>query len=287
MPTIEEMLAGVPLFEPLDPPTRSALAARVDVERYPAGKVVFSRGDPGESMYVVLTGEVQISVKNDTGETIVVERAQAGDFFGEISLLDRGPRTATALVIKDLEAAVVDRGDLEALIEARPDAAYMFLTAMGKRLRETARLLRGTASRNVNEEDEDRRTPVMKIADWISEFSGSLPFLFIHCVIFFAWIILNSGPLSRTALGGFDPFPYGLLTMVVSLEAIILSVFVLLSQNRQVARERVRNDIEYHVNLRAELEVAHLHETLDHMNAEILGRLSELERAVGASPPKR
>jgi len=127
----------------------------------------------------------------------------------------------------------------------------------------------------------------MKVADWISEFSGSLPFLFMHCGIFFVWIILNTGPLAHSSIGGFDPFPYGLLTMVVSLEAIILSVFVLLSQNRQVARERVRNDIEYQVNLRAELEIAHLHETLDHMNAEILARLSAIERTVGGTVSKR
>jgi CRP/FNR family cyclic AMP-dependent transcriptional regulator len=281
------MLSGVPLFEPLDAATREELAKRVDVEKHAAGKVIFSRGDPGESMYVVLSGEVEITVKNDTGETMVLERAQPGDFFGEISLLDLGPRTATAKAVSDLEAVVVDRGDLDELLKVRPDSAQMFLTAMGKRLRETARLLRGSASRNVNEEEEDRRTSVMKVADWISEFSGSLPFLFLHCGIFFVWIALNVGPLGRSSIGGFDPFPFGLLTMVVSLEAIILSVFVLLSQNRQVARDRVRNDIEYQVNLRAELEVSHLHEKLDQMNADLLAHLATLERAVGASPSKR
>jgi uncharacterized membrane protein len=128
----------------------------------------------------------------------------------------------------------------------------------------------------------------MKVADWISEFSGSLPFLFIHCGIFFVWIVLNAGPLAKVeTLGGWDPFPFGLLTMVVSLEAIILSVFVLLSQNRQVARDRVRNDIEYQVNLRAELEVSHLHEKMDQMNADLLARLEKIERAVGASPSRR
>jgi len=116
-------------------------------------------------------------------------------------------------------------------------------------------------------------------ADWISDFSGSLPFLFIHCGLFFVWIILNTGPLARTPLGGWDEFPYGLLTMCVSLEAIILSVFVLLSQNRQVARDRVRNDIEYEVNLKAELEIAHLHEKFDHLHAELLDRLSTLEKS--------
>jgi uncharacterized membrane protein len=152
------------------------------------------------------------------------------------------------------------------------------LTATGKRLREASRQLRHAASRDINLEVEDTRTTVMKMADWISEFSGSLPFLFIHCVLFGLWIALNTGPLAGTSVGGWDPFPYGFLTMCVSLEAIILSVFVLLSQNRQVARDRTRNDIEYQVNLKAELEIAHLHEKIDEMNAELLDRLTKLER---------
>ncbi len=98
------------------------------------------------------------------------------------------------------------------------------------------------------------------------------------------WIILNSGPLSRTEIGGFDPFPYGLLTMVVSLEAIILSVFVLLSQNRQVARERVRNDIEYEVNLKAELEVAELHQKVDVLREDLLSRLETIQRGSRSGP---
>jgi uncharacterized membrane protein len=118
----------------------------------------------------------------------------------------------------------------------------------------------------------------MKVADWISEFSGSLEFLFIHCGIFFVWIVMNVGPIGRSRVGGWDAFPFGLLTMCVSLEAIILSVFVLLSQSRQVARERVRNDIEYDVNLKAELEIAHLHEKFDHLHSELLARLEVLQK---------
>ena len=97
-------------------------------------------------------------------------------------------------------------------------------------------------------------------------------------MLFFIWIILNTGPLANTPIGGWDAFPYGLLTMCVSLEAIILSVFVLLSQNRQVARDRVRNDIEYEVNVKSELEIAHLHEKFDHLHVELLERLSTLEK---------
>ena len=278
--TNADMLAEVPLFSLLDEQERSTLAERIDLVQVAKETTLFQRGDPGDSLYIVKAGEVQIFFKNDTGHTIVLETAKPGDFFGEISLLDGGARTASARVTEDLEALVVDRGDLDELFRLRPAAAMDLMTATGKRLRETTRLLRGTASRNINEATEDRRTKVMKVADWISDFSGSLPFLFIHIGVFFVWIVLNVEPLAKTPAGGFDPFPFGLLTMWVSLEAIILSVFVLLSQNRQVARDRVRNDIEYDVNLRAELEIAHLHEKVDRMTADILGRLASIEKSV-------
>jgi uncharacterized membrane protein len=175
----------------------------------------------------------------------------------------------------------VDRDDIEQFLNACPSAALELLAATGRRLRETARLLRRTASRNVNEETEDKRSMVQRSADWISDFSGSLEFLFIHVGVFFAWIVLNVNPLAKTSFGGFDPFPFGLLTMSVSLEAIILSVFVLLSQSRQVARDRVRNDIEYEVNLKAELEVAQVLEKVDRLYEEHGRRLQKIERALG------
>jgi uncharacterized membrane protein len=281
MPTRTELLADIPLFSLLDERERATLAERLDDAKFPAGSSIFEAGDPGESMYIVVSGEVDIFFRNNTGRQVTVETATAGHFFGELSLLDGEPRSASARATKDVEALVVDRGDLDDFLRTRPEAALDLLAATGRRLRESANLLRHTASRDINEVEEDRRTTVMKTADWISEASGSLPFLFIHCGIFFVWIVVNVGPLGRAFFGGWDPFPFGLLTMVVSLEAIILSVFVLLSQNRQVARDRVRNDVEYDVNLKAELEVAELHKKLDHLQGEVLARLVRIERSVG------
>jgi uncharacterized membrane protein len=230
---------------------------------------------------VVRSGEVELWLTNDVGERVILEKARAGDFFGELSLLDGGPRTASATAVEDVEALVIDRDDLDAFLTRHPPAALDLLAATGKRLRESARLLRHPAAKDINEEEEDRRTAVMRAADWISEFSGSIPFLLLHCVFFFLWIIVNVGPLARTGIGGWDPYPFGLLTMAVSLEAIILSVFVLLSQNRQVARDRVRNDIEYRVNLKAELEVAALHGKIDDMQTALFARLGRIEKRVG------
>jgi CRP/FNR family cyclic AMP-dependent transcriptional regulator len=281
MPTRSDILAEIPLFSLLDEQERGALAERLDEVTLPAGTTIFQTEQPGDALYVVRSGEVEIFFNNDTGHRILLETATAGHFFGELSLLDGGPRQASAVVTKDVEMLVVDREDLEQFLQKRPAAALDLLAATGRRLRETNKILRHTASRDANEVDEDTRTPVMKTADWISDFSGSLPFLFIHCILFFMWIILNTGPLAHTILGGWDPFPYGLLTMVVSLEAIILSVFVLLSQNRQATRERVRNDIEYQVNLKAELEVAELHKKLASVHVDVLERLARLEKTSG------
>jgi len=224
----------------------------------------------------VRSGLVEMFVKDHTGEKILLTTASPGDLFGELSLLDNGPRAATAVALEDTDLLVLDRGDLLLFLRRKPDAALDLMTVMGQRLRRSDELLRGRVSRNANEEIEDKRTAIEKSADWIAEFSGSIPFLFIHVLIFAVWVIWNSIP----RLNPFDPFPFGLLTMVVSLEAIILSVFVLLSQNRQVIKDHIRSDIEYEINLKAELEVAHLHEKFDHLHADLNLRLHNIEKSL-------
>ena len=271
-----ELLAEVPLFQLLSEDERNLLATELDLVRYGAGEIVFVTGDPGDSMYVIRKGEVEVFFKDDTGAKVVLETMGPGDFFGELSLLDSGPRTASAVVTRDVEALRVDRRDLDKLLKLQPGSALELLTAMGRRMRVTAELLRHTASRNVNQEVADQRSAIQKAADWIAAASGSIAFLMLHCVGFAGWIAVNLGLIPGVEI--FDPYPFGLLTMAVSLEAIILSVFVLLSQNRQVAKDRVRSDVEYDVNLKAEMEIAHLHEKIDRMTTEVLTRLAKLEK---------
>ncbi|HSS78474.1 MAG TPA: DUF1003 domain-containing protein [Thermoanaerobaculia bacterium] len=282
MPTDAALLAGVPFFQYLDDDEREVLAQQLDAVSLPAGQLVFQVNDPGGTMFVIRQGSVEVFFKDDTGERIVLETPGPGEVFGELSFLDGGGRSASVVVIEDLEALAVDRNDLEHLFRIHPEAGLDVITAMGNRLRRTVQLLRHTASRNVNLEVADSRSQVEKVADWIAAFSGSITFLMIHVVIFAVWILLNVDWLPGWKPPMFDPFPFGLLTMVVSLEAIILSVFVLLSQNRQASKERIRGDIEYEVNLKAELEIAHLHEKMDRLHEEALGRLDELQRLVRA-----
>src|SRR5262249_20147073 len=258
VPTDAALLQEVPFFQLMDEQERTALAGVLDVVRVPANQVVFHYNDPGDALYIIRAGSVEIFVTDDTGKRIVLETAAAGDYFGEISLLDRGPRTASVVATQDLEALRLDGPDREQFLNRYPSAGLDMLAVMGRRLRASAEQLRHTASRNVNEEMEDRRTIVQKSADWIAEFSGSMTFLVLNAAIFLVWIVVNTDLVPHVP--AFDPFPFGLLTMAVSLEAIFLSIFVLISQNRMAAKDRIRADIEYDVNLKAELEVAHLHQ---------------------------
>jgi CRP/FNR family transcriptional regulator, cyclic AMP receptor protein len=273
MSTTADVLAEVPMFQLLDDNERVILAERVDVVPLDEGKVLFQYGDPGDWMVIIKSGRVELSVKTKTGDKLFLEIAEAGDFFGEISLLDPGPRTATATVLEAGEAIIVDRGDLQELLQLKPQAAQSLLTATGKRLRHSQQILRNTAARNLNEVPRVKGNLIMRAADAVAGFSGSLTFLVLHIFLFSIWIICNVGVLP---FGGFDTYPFSLLTMVVSLEAIMLSTLLLFSSNREADRERVRSDIEYEVNLKAELQIQHLHEKVDNIHSEMLRRLDAL-----------
>ena len=275
-------LEGVEFFELLNGEDRRALAEVVDLVRLNEGETLFRAGEPGESLYLVRSGEVELFIQDNVGQKITLDTAAPGDFFGEIALLDAGPRTATAVALGEAELIELDRDDLLLLFERKPDAALHMLAAMGRMTRKADALLRQRVSRNVNEEVEERATLVQRVADWLAWFSGSMFFLLIHAVWFGAWIALNVGVVNLPGLSGFDPFPFGLLTMIVSLEAIFLSTFVLISANRQAEKEKVRADVEYDVNIKAEMEVAYLHDKADRLHEEMLRRFSHLEKLIAA-----
>jgi uncharacterized membrane protein len=279
MPCDARTLAEVELFEHLNDDDRANLAGVIDLRKLAAGDTLFQVGEPGESLYVVRTGEVELFIKDTAGQRIPLAIVGAGEVFGELALLDRSPRTATAVALADTELFELDRDDLLLLFRTSPAAALRLLAAMGRMTRKADELLRTRVSRNANEEAEENVGTLQHIADWISWFSGSMWFLLINAVWFIVWIAVNTLPLGVPA---FDPYPFGLLTMIVSLEAIFLSCFVLISQNRQAEKDRVRSDIEYEVNIKAELEVAHLHEKTDRIHAEMLEHFIRLEKTLAA-----
>jgi len=268
------MLARNELFEQLTEEDRAQLAKVVDRRELAAGTTLFQAGEPGESLFVVSAGEVELFIKDTAGQKIVLTVARDGEIFGELALLDRGARTATAIALVDTELLELDRDDLLLLFQKTPEAAVRLLAAVGHMTRRADELLQTRVSRNVNIEVEENLSTLQKIADWIAWFSGSMPFLLINLIWFGAWIIVNT---FRLGIPAFDPYPFGLLTMIVSLEAIFLSCFVLISQNRQAEKDHVRSDVEYEVNIKAELEVAHLHEKTDRIYTEMLERFLAIE----------
>jgi uncharacterized membrane protein len=239
------------------------------------GQIIFNAGELGDSMYIVWSGEVELFVKDTAGQKIVLTTAEPNDLFGELSMLDERPRSATAMALENTELLLLDREDLLLLFQKQPDAALNMLAALSTMLRKVDRLLQTRVSRNVNEEMEEKLPTLQRVADWIAWFSGSMQFLIINGLWFLVWIVINTMPVG---VDQFDPFPFGLLTMIVSLEAIFLSCFVLISQNRQAAKDKIRSDVEYDVNIKAELEIAHLHEKVDHIHEQLLEKFAEFEK---------
>jgi len=216
-----------------------------------AGETLFNAGDFGESMYIVNWGEIELYIKDTTGQKIVLKIAEADDIFGEISMLDNRPRSATAKALMRTELFILDRDDLLLLFQKKPDAGLNMLAAMSTMLRDADDLLRTRVSKNVNEEMEEKLTTLERISDWIAWFSGSMQFLILNGIWFMVWIAIN---IVNLGLQLFDPFPFGLLTMIVSLESIFLSLFILMSQNRSSLHQDQRNHLDLQINLLAEDE---------------------------------
>jgi len=266
------LLADLPLFAALGPEELALLSEAVDLRELQPGESMFKAGDPGEALYIVASGEIEISVVDRAGQKIVLTGRHRGDVFGELAMLDAGPRTATATAIVPTELLELDRSDLLLLVTKKPEAALHLLGAMGAMTRKADLLLRTRVARNVQDEIEDQRSFLEKLTDWIARFSGSMTFLLLNASWFALWIYLNvSGKAS------FDPYPFGFLTMVVSLEAIILSILVLLAQNRQAAKDHIRDDVEYDINVKAELEIAHLHQKVEELTDQFRHRLNRIE----------
>jgi uncharacterized membrane protein len=268
-------LEGVELLRTLTGEDRRALAATMDVHPAAKGAVLFRQGDAGDSLFIVRSGLIELYVQDHAGQEIVLHHAGEGEVFGELSLLDGRPRTAAARVVDEGELLVLERDDLIALVKRSPELALDILAMMSRETRRADELLRARVTRNVNEEAQEQMTPLQRAADLIAEFSGSMGFLMMNAVWFVIWIALNTMHLG---IEHFDPYPFGLLTMIVSLEAIFLSCFVLISQNVQAAKDRVRGDVEYDVNIKAEMEVAHLHGKLDRIQEQLVEKLDKLER---------
>lgn len=269
-----KMIGEVPIFELMDEEERAALARLMDSQTFKQGETIFETGDPGAEIYIVRSGRVEIYVENPDGERVVLGENEHGDVIGELSFLDGGARTATATAVEDSQMLSLHRERLLEFIDEHPHAALDLLTVVGRRLRTTHELLRTQVSRNVNVEDQERLTFAERIADKVAAFGGSWSFIIMFFSIMLVWIILNSTAVLRDH---FDSYPYILLNLALSMIAAIQAPVIMMSQNRQAAKDRLKSDLDYQVNFKAELEVAHLHHKVDRMYERLEAHLYRLE----------
>jgi uncharacterized membrane protein len=269
------MLAEIPMFSLLDRDERATLAGLMKEESFEAGKIIYNVGDYGDSLYIVRRGRVQIFVEDELGENIVLGESGPGDVFGQISMLDGGPRTATALTEEPSEVLRLDRECLQQLVSSHPHAALDLLAVVGRRLRATDELLRMHVTRNANVEESEQLTMGERIADQVAAFGGSWTFIILFSAVIAVWIMLNSIALLKHT---FDPYPYILLNLVLSMLAAFQAPVIMMSQNRQAAKDRINSDLDFAVNRKAELEVANLHRKLDRVYDLVREQWGEQEK---------
>jgi len=261
MPINASILNEIEHLRDLSQEEKAALAEKIELLRYTTGQPVFNYGDPGHAMYIVRSGEVEIYVKNDQGEKIVLETSQPGDIFGEVALLDGGARTAWVAALGDVELLRLDREHFEDYVRQYTPAALNLLSVTARRLRKSDEVIRRTVTRNVNDVAAEQGTLLTRLADAVPSFTGSIASLALHAVFLGGWIAINLSVIRN--MKAFDPYPFEFLSVIVSLEAIFLTLFVLTSQNRQRARDRIRSDIEFESSINTETKIAYLHEKID------------------------
>jgi len=266
-----EALRSVPLFASLDDAAASELRNLLKEQDVSSNTRLFRHGDLGDAMYLIESGRVRISIEDEEKNVVTLAELAQGDFFGEMSLIDGRQRSADADVIEDGTLAILSRDSFLSFVKANPEVALKMLSALTDRLRRTDDLLRSRVSKNVNEEEQARQTLADRAADLIAEFGGSWKFIGASMGLIVFWIILNSYILVR----GFDPAPFQMLNLTLAVIAGMQAPIIMMSQNRQGEKDRLRADLDYQVNLKNELSLAEVLRRLDVIESERLPKLFE------------
>jgi CRP/FNR family transcriptional regulator, cyclic AMP receptor protein len=272
-----EALRSVPLFSELDDNSAAELRDLLREKNVTGNTRLFRAGEKGDAMYLIQSGRVQISILDEAKHEVILAELARGDFFGEMSIIDGRQRSADASVVEDAQLAVLSRDAFLSFVLTNPDVALKMLAALSERLRHTDQLLRSRVSRNANEEEEARRTFSDRAADVIAGFGGSWKFIALSMSLIVVWILLNS----YIMLSGWDPAPYNMLDLVFGLIAGVQAPIIMMSQNRQGEKDRLRADLDYQVNLKNELSLSEVLRRLDVIESERLPKLYEEQRAEG------
>jgi CRP/FNR family cyclic AMP-dependent transcriptional regulator len=254
MPCDVNELRLVPLFELLDDEEAQILAAQVEIRKVPARQRFYRAGEPAAHGYVVVSGAVRLTTIDEDQQEVVVDEPTHGDFFGLASMLEQTEHHTTAVAVEDTVCLEVGRDDLEALIIRRPMAGLDMLTMQARQIHAAHRLVNARASRNANEIIEGESTFGERIADSVARFGGSWTFIILFGVVLVVYSGINIALQGRA----WDPYPFILLNLFLSMLASIQAPVIMMSQNRQDAKDRVRSELDFQVNVRAEAEIQSL-----------------------------
>jgi uncharacterized membrane protein len=275
MPCDPSVFESVPIFSLLDADERAVLAEQVEPRRFAPRQRIYKTGDAGGKAYVVLSGKVQVVVIDEDNQEVVIDTPADGEMFGLASMLAASPHLTTAMALEDTTAIEIDRTDLSALVQRKPMAGLDILTMVGRHFRAAQELVRARAARNPNEVIAERLTVGDRLADSVARFGGSWTFITAFGVVLAAWVAVNAALVVRA----WDPYPFILLNLFLSMLAAVQAPIIMMSQNRQDAKDRLRSELDFAVNRKAEGEIIQLaaklnriEDRLDDIHQSLAGR---------------
>jgi len=273
MPCNPEVLKHVPLFALLDEEETAVLAGQVELKTFTPRQRIYKTGDTSGRAYVVVSGRVRVSTVDQDQQEIVIDEPSHGEFFGFASMLEQTPHQTDAEAIDEAVCIEVDREDITILLQRKPLAGMDMLQVLGRQFHASQQLVRLRANRNLNEIIEEEATFGERIADVVAGFGGSWTFIltFIAALIVYVWLSLWMGPRA------WDPYPFILLNLFLSMLAAFQAPIIMMSQNRQDTKDRLRSELDFNVNRQAEAEIQGLARKLNLMG-EKLGDVEELLR---------
>ena len=260
-----DTLRHVPLFALLDQEETAVLASQVELKHFAPRQRIYKMGDPGGRAYVLVSGKVRITTVDEDGQEVVVDEPGTGEFFGFASMLDGTPHQTSALAAEETVCVEVDRDDIAVLLQRKPMAGMDMLEVLGRHFHTAHKLVRVRSLRNPNEVIEEKVTPGERIADAVARFGGSWAFITSFLVLLVVYTIVQVA-LGKTA---WDPYPFILLNLILSMLAAIQAPVIMMSQNRQDKKDRVRSELDFDVNRRAEAEIQGLARKLNLIGEKI------------------
>ena len=253
-----EVLRQVPLFALLDDDELAVLAAQVEIRTFAPRQRIYKIGDPGDRAYVMVSGAVRVTTIDEDHQEVVVDEPTRGEFFGFASMLEQTPHQTSALATEETVCVEVDRHDISHLIERKPDAGMDMLAVLGRQFHTAHQLVRLRAARNPNDVIEEKETVGERIADSVASFGGSWTFITAFGIVLVLYTAVNVG-LRHQA---WDPYPFILLNLFLSMLAAVQAPVIMMSQNRQDKKDRLRSEMDFDVNRRAEAEIQGLAQKL-------------------------